>query len=581
MLNAALNLVQIQETPRERPQALSIGNYDPTRTTVLRAQFAAEMGKRFSRLRGQIRKAIVDDDFFGLKKEFEFKVTAYAPFDFSRDAQKLVEFGAWLQEMINSEILEISTAVQLGYGVESAWTNRYIQTAYQKGVVRARNEIRAAGIMGVDGLPIPELETEDLLNVAFNQAFHLDRVGLMYTRTFQELKGVTVQMSTQLSRVLAQGLADGKNPYDIARLLTKTITGPMGDLGITDTLGRFIPAERRAKMLARTEIIRAHHMATIQEYKNWGLVGVKVRAEWTTAGDARVCEECSKLQEKVYTLKEIEPMLPRHPQCRCIALPWVDDGTQEDKASSSVDILSSGTIVSKADVEMGGINDSTLLSLAGGTRGIFKSISGENKLARTSVDATQFPLAYREAMAYRIDQQMGLNMVPPTVIRKIDGQLGSIQYWSEGDVGRMADIVDTLSPDDIYKMSAFDYLIGNTDRHHHNILYKNNKPVLIDNGFAFPKNNSELGLTVERQYAAAYSGTSQSLVSSNVWNGAVSQTTKDQLLKSLDQVDLADALEGFPSMSNAEIGAFWERWEEVKNAIENNKLIELILRDEY
>jgi SPP1 gp7 family putative phage head morphogenesis protein len=99
----------------------------------------------------------------------------------------------------------------------------------------------------------------------------------------------------------------------------------MGDLGITDTLGRFIPAQRRAEMLARTEIIRAHHLATIQEYRNWGVLGIYVKGEWKTAGDDRVCSQCASLEGNIYTLDEIESMIPLHPNCRCIALPYIEE----------------------------------------------------------------------------------------------------------------------------------------------------------------------------------------------------------------------------------------------------------------
>lgn len=74
-------------------------------------------------------------------------------------------------------------------------------------------------------------------------------------------------------------------------------------------------------MLARTEIIRAHHVATIQEYRNWAVEGVVVQGEWRTAGDERVCVICEALEKKVFPLDEIESMIPRHPRCRCIALP--------------------------------------------------------------------------------------------------------------------------------------------------------------------------------------------------------------------------------------------------------------------
>jgi very-short-patch-repair endonuclease len=89
----------------------------------------------------------------------------------------------------------------------------------------------------------------------------------------------------------------------------------MGDLGLVDSLGRFIPARRRAEILARTEIIRAHHYANVNEYKTWGAFGVSVVAEFRTAGDDRVCEECAALEGKIFTLDEILPMIPIHPQC--------------------------------------------------------------------------------------------------------------------------------------------------------------------------------------------------------------------------------------------------------------------------
>jgi SPP1 gp7 family putative phage head morphogenesis protein len=81
---------------------------------------------------------------------------------------------------------------------------------------------------------------------------------------------------------------------------------------------------RRAEILARTEIIRSHHLATIEEYRTWEVEGVYVLAEWATAGDSRVCTVCAPLQGTIWTLDEIEPMIPRHPQCRCVSIPFVD-----------------------------------------------------------------------------------------------------------------------------------------------------------------------------------------------------------------------------------------------------------------
>ena len=29
--------------------------------------------------------------------------------------------------------------------------------------------------------------------------------------------------------------------------------------------------------------------------------------------------------KKIFTLDEIEPLIPLHPQCRCVALPYIED----------------------------------------------------------------------------------------------------------------------------------------------------------------------------------------------------------------------------------------------------------------
>ena len=315
----------------------AVSNYDPTHTTTLRNQFARAMAIRFRELRGVIRKAIVDEDCFALQKGsggFAVQAGMTTPgrlaFDFPRSGDKISAFMSWLRKQENvflesGGVSGIGRTVipQLGAGIETAWTDQYIQSAYQKGIVRARQELIGAGY------PVPSIEASGGIGAVFNTPMHLNRVGVLYTRTFNDLKGITNAMDMQISRVLAQGMADGKNPVQLARLLTRTISGPVGDLGITDTLGRFIPAERRAKVLARTEIIRAHHSATMQEYKNWEVEEVKVKAEWQTAGDARVCEECSALEGRVYSLEEIGNMIPLHPQCRCVALPVDITGKEE------------------------------------------------------------------------------------------------------------------------------------------------------------------------------------------------------------------------------------------------------------
>jgi len=291
--------------------------YDPTHTSTLRAAFERAMSTKFAKLRGEIRKAIVVEDCFGLRPLKTNATMGNRAFDFGTSADKVEAFMEWLHKESSAIILDLTNTdvVKVGSGINKAWTNTYIDSSYQKGIARARTELLAAGY------PVPSVEESGGIHVLFNQPIHTDRVGILYTRVFTQLKGITDQMGTQISQVLSQAMMDGKGPAEMARLLTRTITGPMGDLGITDTLGRFIPAQRRAMTLARTEVIRAHHLATVQEYRNFGVAGVNVKAELRTAGDDRVCDKCKSLEAQTFTLDAVEKLIPVHPGCRCCAIP--------------------------------------------------------------------------------------------------------------------------------------------------------------------------------------------------------------------------------------------------------------------
>ena len=288
---------------------------DPTNTTTLRRRFEKEMDRRFNNIIRAITMALVERDVFGSKLQTNADIPAPNAFAFPTSAQKIDKFMDWIHSLVSQELLTISEHQQLGDPISKSWMNKYIEDSYNRGVVRSRQELKKAGYK------IPESIPEQGFGYSFGTPFHADRVGLLYSRAYNELKGITDMMDNQISRVLSQGMIDGDGPMSMARKLRAVIAGGGNELGIKDSLGRFIPAKRRAEMLARTETIRSFHQANIQEMRNCGVAGVTVQAEWSTAGDGRVCLECSGLEGKTYTLDEIQSMIPRHPNCRCMALP--------------------------------------------------------------------------------------------------------------------------------------------------------------------------------------------------------------------------------------------------------------------
>lgn len=157
------------------------------------------------------------------------------------------------------------------------------------------------------------LSVEDDESYVVN-GFVVHNCGLLFTRTYSELKGVSAAMDQVISRVLSQSMADGDGARVIAKKLLSTISG-VGDLSFTDKIGRFIPAEQRAAMLARTEIIRAYAESSLQEYKNWGVVGVDALVEFVNAG-FNVCPECLSLTSEYadgIPIDEASGIIPVHP----------------------------------------------------------------------------------------------------------------------------------------------------------------------------------------------------------------------------------------------------------------------------
>ena len=268
---------------------------DPTQTTTLRRQFAAEAYRRIRSFKGKIRDAIIEQDGFGLKAN-------RGRFEFERSDQKVQAFMEWLREQQRQDIIGVERGVPMSRAAEQAWTATYIRTAYQRGVSHAASNMRSQGVNVSD----------DWEENAFNRPIHADRVGLAYTRALQQLEGVTEAMDQQISRELAQGLAEGQNPREIARRINERVD----KVGIT-----------RARTLARTEVINAHAEATLNSYEEAGVEGVEVEAEFSTAGDGRVCPECQSLEGRVYGRDEARGLIPVHPNCRCAWIPKIQNGT--------------------------------------------------------------------------------------------------------------------------------------------------------------------------------------------------------------------------------------------------------------
>jgi hypothetical protein len=100
-----------------------------------------------------------------------------------------------------------------------------------------------------------------------------------------------------------------------------------------------------------------------------------------------------------------------------------------------------------------------------------------------------------EVAAYRLAVRLGLDNVPPTVVRTIDNTKGSLQLWVEGAMTEADRRRRELRPPDysgwlaqMRRMTLFDALIGNIDRNAGNyLLDETGKLWMIDHTRAFQR----------------------------------------------------------------------------------------------
>jgi len=268
---------------------------DPTRTVMIRKAFIAEINRRFRKLRLAVLDFILTQDALALDDKttrlFETLATR-REFEFRTDAGKLEAFNAWFKQQVEADVFSVPAGVDLN----APWTAKYVESAYKRGLINSYFASKQADLFE-DGEAVSQ---EAFLRQAFNQPEVLSKVRLLATRTLENLRGVTATMGSQMNQILAQGMIDGLGAAAIAREMAGTIDGL---------------TRSRALMIARTEIINAHSEGQLDAYEELGVEELGVRAEWSTAGDDRVCPQCMDMEGKVFTLDKARGLIPLHPNC--------------------------------------------------------------------------------------------------------------------------------------------------------------------------------------------------------------------------------------------------------------------------
>ena len=167
---------------------------------------------------------------------------------------------------------------------------------------------------------------------------------------------------------------------------------------------------------------------------------------------------------------------------------------------------------------------------------------------RTAVLPTGRSIEHRddylfEPAAFELSRMLGLDNVPPALVRRIKGREGSLQIWIEGSFTEKRRLEESMKAPDEERirleyqiMGVFDNLIYNDDRNRGNILFDSNwKLWMIDHTRAFRPNE-------ELPYPSAFSRCESALY---------------ERLKRLDQTTLRERMASY--LEPAQIQGLLER----------------------
>ena len=283
--------------------ALEPRRIDPSRTITLRKAFWGKLFNGYKSIKSRIKKEVIENDAFGLdpnkNKQVEFAFNEYWA-HLTTDAQ-IESFMTWLTGVVDDDLMQVD------------WHKKLIQDAYTKGVSRAYDDTNAGKTATQDPM-FSAGGKAGFLAQAFNQPETLSKVSVLFGQSYEALKGVNAAMAADMRRVLAEQLIKGASVDKVSKALFDSVDG------IT---------QRRARLIAQTEIIRAHAEGQLDSFEKLGVETLGALVEWGTARDDRVCPLCQSLQGKKFTVKEARGKIPLHPGCRCTWIPVVPDSLKQ------------------------------------------------------------------------------------------------------------------------------------------------------------------------------------------------------------------------------------------------------------
>jgi predicted double-glycine peptidase len=202
-------------------------------------------------------------------------------------ASKVRAFASWL-------------AAQLRDLFRPGLTRGPVEAAFRRGLVRSYDEIHKPAL-AADASVYAGAKAQFLRQILSTPGTAA-KVELLTHRAAADLDGILTAMSTGLVRVLGDGLLRGDAPQTLSRSLNAVVDG----IGL------------RRGLAVAADLVRSHAEGQLEGFEQLGVEEVGGVAEWTTAGDGRICKACHAMEGIILPVEDAHGLIPRHSECRCV-----------------------------------------------------------------------------------------------------------------------------------------------------------------------------------------------------------------------------------------------------------------------
>lgn len=226
-------------------------------------------------------------------EEYQRKAAKYVKNrDFSDQANAEMRLYNLTMKINRLEMLEANIGMELTGGFDEM--QKYFEDKLTDHTIGEFK--RLAGILG-DTVQNNAKKARTIVDASFHNATFSERIW-----AYQDI------LKSELSKLLQQGMIQGKSSRELARSLRKVFDVSKAD----------------AERLMSTELRRVQTEAAKQSYETNG----NDEYEFMTTNAKGPCDTCKKLNGKIFKVKDMTPgknAPPMHPRCHCCTAPHWDE----------------------------------------------------------------------------------------------------------------------------------------------------------------------------------------------------------------------------------------------------------------